>query len=589
MFIRYRILLVVFVACYCSNPVFAQKNAKARIILQQSLLRETVLLNNEKNSIPLKDLRKLQLAFIPGDTALSKHLLKHLRHYGAVDMVGGFKQTGKEHNFYIIQVDPSLSYDVEFIRNLKAFAEVNRVVIAGFGTLRQLSVLNGINAPIVWSKSTMGQAAEVSAEVIFGGLAVNSTLPSTISQDFQEGDGYRTNVIRLSYSVPEAVGIDGEKLTRKIDGIAAEMIREKAAPGAVVLVVKDNKVIFNKAYGTHTYEGKIPTKTTDIFDMASVSKIAATTLAVMHLDEIGKIDLNQTMGHYLKAARKTNKKDVVLRDVMLHQAGFIPYIPFYRELSPADFSSDSSEAYPTKVAENYYLRKGYFEDVMWPQMLESPIKPAGEYVYSDISMYVMQRVIERVTKEPLDQYVEEQFFEPLGMDHTGYNPWRHYRPEQIVPTEDDDYFRMSRLIGYVHDQGAGMAGGVAGHAGLFSTAEDLAKYAQMLLNRGTYGGVQYFQPETVDLYTSKQGANSRRGLGFDRKDPDESKQYPSKHASSSTFGHTGYTGTCIWMDPENQLVYIFLSNRVQPKVSTRIYELDIRSRIQDAVYEALPE
>lgn len=398
------------------------------------------------------------------------------------------------------------------------------------------------------------------------------------------GDG------KLEKDSPEKVGIDSKKLSERIDVIAAEAVREMAAPGAVVLVAKSNKIIFEKAYGFHTYSNEIPTKLDDVFDLASISKIAGTTLAVMRLTEQGKINLNQTIGDYLKEARGSNKEDIKLRDVMLHQAGFISYIPFFRDLKPEDHSADSSSAYPTKVADGYYLRKNYFNDVMWPQMLESAVKPPGKYVYSDVSMYVMQKVVEEVTKKSLNDYVKEQFFEPLEMKSTDYNAWKHFSKDRIIPTERDNAsFRDTLLQGFVHDQGAAMANGVAGHAGLFSTAGDLAIYGQMLLNRGTYDGVQYFKPETVDLFTSNQALNSRRGLGFDRVDEDRKKEYPSRLASLATFGHTGYTGTAIWIDPESQLVYIFLSNRVHPKVSPKLSALDIRSRILDAVYQGIEE
>src|SRR5690606_26181899 len=321
----------------------------------------------------------------------------------------------------------------------------------------------------------------------------------------------------------------------------------------------------------------------------SVTKIAATTLAVMKLEDENKIDLKNTMGFYLEDAAKSNKKDVMLQDVMLHQGGFIPYIPFYRDLTDADYRTDSSAAFPTKVGENYYLRKNYYEEVMWPTMLASKVKPPGEYVYSDISMYVMQHVIEKQTGMPEEVYVKETFYDKLGMYSTGYNPWQRFPQTRIVPTELDKTFRKSQLIGYVHDQGAAMAGGVAGHAGLFATANDLAIYGQMLLNKGSYGGDSYIKPATIEKYTVQFSDNSRRGLGFDRWSPEPDSEYPSKFASPSTFGHTGYTGTCIWIDPENQLIYIFLSNRVQPTVSPYLSKLDIRSRIMDAIYKAIPK
>jgi CubicO group peptidase (beta-lactamase class C family) len=278
---------------------------------------------------------------------------------------------------------------------------------------------------------------------------------------------------------------------------------------------------------------------------------------------------------------------VKVREVLLHQAGFVPYIPFFQKLTPADYRRDSSAEFPTKVADNYYLRKNYYDDVMWPQMLNGKLLTRGKYVYSDLSMYYMQEVVESVTHTPLEDYVQDAFYKPLGMQTAGFLPRNRFDKDRIIPTEDDLTFRKTLLRGYVHDQGAGMAGGVAGHAGLFASANDLGILWQMLLNRGSYGGKQYFNPETVDLFTSKQSDVSRRGLGFDRWDPETSKHYPSEFASPKTFGHTGYTGTCVWVDPEYNLVYVFLSNRVNPQVTDKLSHLSIRPRIQDVVYEAI--
>src|SRR5690606_8042409 len=305
----------------------------------------------------------------------------------------------------------------------------------------------------------------------------------------------------LKSSKPEAVGIDGKILTEKIDNIVLEAIRERATPGAVVAVIKDNKVIFEKAYGYHTYENQVETKVDDIFDLASISKIAATTLAVMRLSEEGKINLNETLGHYLEDSRNTNKANIRLKDVMLHQAGLIPSIPFHRGLKDNDYSSDSSATYPTKVADGFYLRENYFDEEMWPKILNSPTKPSGGYVYSDLSMYLMQKVIERQSEMPLDKYVKDIFYDSLGMHSTSFNPWKNYPSYRIVPTErDGKSFRDTLLLGFVHDQGAALANGVAGHAGLFSTARDLAIYGQLLLNRGSYGGATFLKSETIDFF-----------------------------------------------------------------------------------------
>jgi CubicO group peptidase (beta-lactamase class C family) len=233
------------------------------------------------------------------------------------------------------------------------------------------------------------------------------------------------------------------------------------------------------------------------------------------------------------------------------------------------------------------MKKEYYKDVMWSQMLNSPVKTEGKYVYSDLSMYFMKEIVETITQQPLESYVRQNFYEPLGLQTTGYNPRYKFLKSRIVPTEDDLTFRKTLLVGYVHDQGAAMVGGVAGHAGLFSDATDLGALYQMLLNKGTYGGKRFFKASTVELFTAQQSNLSRRGLGFDRWDPDATKKYPSELASPQTFGHTGYTGTCVWVDPKENLVYILLSNRVNPQVSNKLSELNIRPRIQDVIYRAI--
>ncbi len=220
-------------------------------------------------------------------------------------------------------------------------------------------------------------------------------------------------------------------------------------------------------------------------------------------------------------------------------------------------------------------------------MLRSPLQSHGRYVYSDLSMYVMKEIVEKLAQKPLDQYVQDQFFRPMGLQTAGYHPLNRFEADRIIPTEEDRIFRKTTLQGDVHDQGAAMLGGTAGHAGLFSNANDLAILYQVFLNKGNYGGHRYFKASTVDLFTSRQSTVSRRGLGFDRWDPDSSREYPSRLASVQTFGHTGYTGTCVWADPSNDLIYIFLSIRVYPQVTDKLSTLKIRPRIQDVIYEAI--
>lgn len=425
---------------------------------------------------------------------------------------------------------------------------------------------------LVSSKSKQDQ--EFAGMAIFGGIGITKTEVSL-----------GTEKTRLQFARDNKnIDFDIGEMTNQIDLIAAEAIHEKATPGMVVMAIKGGQVVFEKAYGTHTYMTNSPTKITDIFDLASVSKVTGTTSAVMNLYDKGLINLDSTIGYYLPELVGTGKEKLKVRTVMLHEAGFIPFIPFYRDLSAHGLQRVPSDTHRVKVADSAYLRNNYYKEVMWPRMMSSTLNNQGEYVYSDISMYVMKELVEHIAGEGMDQYLDDMLYQPIGMRNTGYNPRCKHDKSVLVPTQDDTTFRKVLLHGYVHDEGAAMAGGIAGHAGLFSTAQDLAIYGQMLLNRGKYGGVQYFNPETVDLFTSNQSTVSRRGLGFDRADPDPNKQYPSILAGKTAYGHTGYTGTCIWIDPQNNLIYIFLSNRVHPEVSTKLLDLNIRSRIQDIIY-----
>ncbi|GAA4784092.1 hypothetical protein GCM10023231_09700 [Olivibacter ginsenosidimutans] len=594
----YLLSLTCLVTCTACAQNAQQNDIKEELAHQKRALATTLVLNNEQGIIPLQKLQQLKIASINIGFKHAKAFNEMLAHYAPVDTFETdtairdlkiLSEQLKFHNLLIIQVANQVLAHQSVLDFINHESANKHVILCGFGTLNQLALVDKVHIPIVWSPDTSEVAANGSASGIFGGIAFSGRLTENVSPHYPSGSGFTTIKTRLGYCFPEAVGIKSANLIEPIGQIVREAIAAKATPGAVVMVVKNGEIIFEQGYGFHTYTNDVPTRTADIFDMASVSKITATTLAVMRLEEQKKIDLNETIGHYLLQARHTNKEHIKLRDVMLHQAGFIPYIPFYRHLNPDDLSRDSSAAYNVKLADGRYLRSNYYQDVMWPEMLQSKLQSPGKYVYSDISMYVMKEVVEQQSSEPIQHYVQEQFYQPLGMYHTGYNPRLRFLKDQIVPTENDTSFRDTLLQGYVHDQGAAMANGVAGHAGIFSTANDLAIYAQMLLNKGTYGGEIYFSQATVDEYTSKQSTVSRRGFGFDRKDPDPKKEYPSKLASPATFGHTGYTGTCIWIDPEHQLTYIFLSNRVHPFVTDKLSDMNIRSRIQDAIYKAIAE
>lgn len=587
-------LIAVFTFSACAQEHKKNENRLKNI---NSIVNSSVLLNNQEGFIPLTKLAEkkfvsINLGFayqVAFDSLLNKYAdVKSLNaaKYRDSATLNNLADDLKYYSTIFIAITDEMTKNDRFVNFITDVAQHRQIVVALFGNGKSLDAFDNLKAPIVWSPQISEEGAMIAPQLIFGGIAAQQKLGKGYAGKYTVGSGYTTTATRLKFTVPEDAGVNTEDLM-EIDKIAAEAIDKKATPGVVVLVAKDGKVIFNKAYGYHTYNKVMPDKVTDIFDMASVTKITATTPSVMRLVEENKLKLDTNIGYYIPRARNTPMNSINVREVMLHQAGFVPYIPFHNYIKEGDYSRDSSAAFPTKVADNYYIKKGFFSDFMWPKMLNSPIKTRGSYVYSDISMYVMQDIVEHITETPLEKYALDNFYTPLGMHSAGYLPRNRFSKDQIVPTEDDQAFRKTLLEGYVHDQGAALKGGVAGHAGLFANANDLAIYYQMLLNKGTYGGEQYFKPETVNTFTAKQSNVSRRGLGFDRWDPDLTKKYPSELASSQTFGHTGYTGIGVWVDPSRGLVYIFLSNRVNPTVSEQLGRLNIRPRIEDAINRAI--
>lgn len=585
--------ILVNSACAQNPPFLGQTYVNE----EKQVEKATVLLNNEQDLIPLSDLGELKIASIHFTYQYAANFDSLLNKYSAIQTFSGtdyvtiksvadLDYDTKTYNTLIVQLADSDLNNAQIIGFINDNRRIKNVIVAFFGSGNNLTKLNSVTAPVIWASRPSQVSAFFSAQAIFGGVAVTQKLTAAYPPKYPVNSGWTTTKTRLQYTVPEEAGIQSSSLD-DIDNIANEAIRAKATPGCVVLVAKDGKVIYNKAFGYHTYDKVLPDKLNDIFDLASMTKVSATTMETMRVYEEGRLNLDSTIGTYLPMARHTNKADLTIREVLEHQSGLIPDIPTYEKLKPSDVSADSSAAYPNKIVDHYFLRKDYFKNVMWPDIINSPVKTRGQYVYSDLSMVVMKEVLETITSTPLNVYVQQNFYGPLGMQSAGFLPLNRFPRDRIIPTEDDETFRHTLLIGYVHDPTAALLSGVSGNAGLFASANDIAILYQMLLNKGSYGGVEYFKPQTVDLFTAKQSAVSRRGLGFDRWDPIADKHYPSKLASDQAYGHTGYTGTCIWVDPKYGLVYVFLSNRVNPKVTNKLSDLQIRGRIQDVVYEAI--
>ena len=334
--------------------------------------------------------------------------------------------------------------------------------------------------------------------------------------------------------------------------------------------------------------------------MASVTKICATTLSVMKLHSEGKLNLDKTLGTYLPWVRESDKKDLNIEDILLHQAGLVPDVVFYKKtIDPATgrplpqyFHPDSSRKFNVRVAQNLYLRRDY-ADTMNQSILDSKLLPGKKsYVYSDNDFIFMADVVKAISGLRIDKYANKYFYNPMGLHSIGFNPRNWADTNLVAPTEFDQYWRFQHLHGDVHDEGSAMFGGVAGHAGLFSNAEDIGAILQLFLDGGKFKGKQYIKASTLKLFTAYNSSISRRGIGFDKPEKDnyttrDPHPYPSRYASPLTFGHTGYTGTCIWVDPKYDLVYVFLCNRVNPTRSTNLYKLKTRGAIQEAIYEAM--
>ena len=438
----------------------------------------------------------------------------------------------------------------------------------------------------------------IAADILEGKNTAKGKLPVTVCDNYKYGSGIVLGNNLLPVVNPVNVGLDPIKLNA-IDSIATDAIAKNATPGLVVMVVKDGKIAYQKAFGKYDYDRPDTVTLSTIYDMASVTKICATNLAVMRLYDEGKIDLKGKLGDYLPWVKGTNKEDLLIEKILLHQAGLVSYITFFKETidtvtkvpMQSIYADKSNNIFNIRVAENLYMRNDW-KDTMYKRILDSKLGATDKYVYSDNDFIFLGKIVEAISGQTLDEYVKKTFYDPLGLTATGFKPRERFSLNRIAPTENEKSFRLQHLRGDVHDPGAAMFGGVAGHAGLFSDAYGLAVIMQMLLNEGTFNGRQYIKPETVKLFTAYNSSISRRGLGFDKPEKDNltiKEPYPARSVSPLTFGHTGYTGTCVWADPKYNVAFIFLSSRVNPNGgdNLNLSRLNIRGKIQETIYQAM--
>lgn len=584
-----------------------------RLLTEKAL----TLLKNENDLLPLRRLDTLKIAVVSvgaeGQTVFQKtaSLYTHVDTYSVPDQIEDAAITElstklKGYNLiltglHLSSIRPGAGYGVtesvqKLVDQLDATGKQVLVVFGNpyaLGKMKKLENTRAIVMAYQWTAFT----EDLSSQLIFGAIPALGKLPVTVDQRFKANAGIKTEALgRLKYTIPEEIGLNSERLAHRIDSMIDLAIREKATPGGVIQLAKDGKVFFRKAFGKHTYEGNQLVRETDLYDLASVTKITAATTALMGIYDQGKLDLDGTLGEYYRLFRRSNKADLTFRDLLTHRAGLRAFTVFWQEAKKEDgswkrrtFREKSSRAYSIEIVpEKLYLHRKHPKK-MTKGIRDSALSPTRDYVYSDLGFTLYPYIIEKQTGQAFDQYLKDNFYKGLGASSLTFNPTRQFALDEIAPTEVDTFFRHTVVHGFVHDETAAMMGGVSGHAGLFGNANDVMKVWQMYLQKGYYGGKQYLSPATVEEFTRYQypELGNRRGLGFDKPSFKYTGNAP-QYASPSSYGHTGFTGIMTWADPAWGLNYVFLSNRVYPSRShSALGRLNIRTGIMDIVYEEL--
>ncbi len=593
-----------------TKDITKKLNNEDAILLNRKLIENALtLVKDDNNLLPFKNLQSIKIASVSIGDGKKTVFQDYLKRYTKVDAFAIDKNASQQDFDKLIEKLSDYDYIIVGMHkpnmwNSKTFgftqlsidfvdklALQKSVVLDVFGSpyaVNRFKYTDYMRAIIVSYEDTE-ESQELSAQLIFGGIPALGRLPVSLNK-FKLGEGVFTSQIRLKYTIPAELNIN-EKYLKNIDSIVYTAIAAKAFPGCQIMAIKDGKVFFQKSYGYHTYKMKHPVEWDDVYDLASITKIMATVPSLMKLYEQGKLDVFKTIGYYLPELDTTNKANLKIIDILTHQARLKPWIPFYKRALNRDgswnrnfLSSHYSKKFNVKVSDNCYITSD-FENEVYKEIYDSPLLNRKRYRYSDLGFYLFKELIEKETGESLDTFVTENFYSILGMNNTCYKPLEHGIPKKKIPPTEYDYkFRKKLVQGYVHDYGAAVLGGVGGHAGLFANANDLAKISQMYLNNGTYAGYRFFDAKTVKFFTKKPFGNSRRALGFDSTDG-HGEGPACGYASSVSFGHTGFTGGIVWIDPKYNFIYIFLSNRVYPSAENRqLIDMNIREKIQRQFY-----
>ncbi len=549
------------------------------------------LLKNDDEVIPITDIKEKTQAILllsnSSDLPLQNYLNKYLP--GTAYCFENFDTGELEQKLLLydrIFVQFENEVPGEVIQLLDGLLDQVEIFVSYLGSKNNLRLLDRFKV-LFWHPEANIFTRNLAPQVFFGGLSIDNKKPQPTNE----------NTFRLHYGTPEMAGMDSRTLDR-IDQIVTLAIQDTTFPGCQVLVAKNGQVVYDRNFGYLTYQKQTPVTSNTIYDLASLTKVLATVPAIMNLESSGKIDLDIKLSYYLPELTGTNKNNIIIRDILVHQAGLYPYWPFWKQTiekgkyAKEYYNSYQNNEYPYEIKPGLYAAST-LPDSIWKWTLDTKMvkidKPneSYPYVYSDFGFIMLQKLIEKNLDTPLDSFALQTLFKPLGMHQTTFLPDCVFPLNKIAPTELETVFRKSLIHGNVHDQTASLMGGVAGNAGLFSNATDLAKFMLMYIQEGYFGGQQYFKPGLTNQFTSEQYENNRRGLGWDKKDW-EGEGNSSYYASKKAFGHTGFTGTSIWADPEFELIYVFLSNRVYPDAENfKLAENSIRTRIHDVIYESI--
>ncbi|WPP53632.1 serine hydrolase [Catalinimonas niigatensis] len=593
-------------------------------LLKQNLYEEAItVLRNEESLIPVRVLDTTTFASLSinldqnGSSPFQKMLdnyasfahyyiqdsKKDINYNSLFDQISQF-----EHIIVAFYAHPSRKepeVNRELLTFLKFLQKKTKVTLVAFTSPYSLTELEKFPS-LICAYDDDPVAQEVVPQILFGAIGAKGRLPINASKTLNAGVGVSTRgLARLGYSLPEAVGLNGNTL-KLIDSLAQWAIDEEATPGCQVLIARKGKIVWEKGYGYQTYDKQSPITPETIYDIASVTKVAGTMQAIMFLQERGNINLDEKLSTYLPELQGTDKATITVREILLHRAGLRSFIPFWamtkdrKGLNPSIYSFAQENEYDMQVASGLYAVSS-LRDSVWHWTIDSKRitnkgrrnpswRPEYNYRYSDLSFYLLHRLVEQVTNQPMDEFLRQNFYDPLGLSTLSYLPLRKFPLEKIAPTEEDKHFRNTLIRGTVHDEGAALYGGVAGHAGLFSNAHDLAVLMQMNLQDGIYGGDRYFQAGTINRFSIRQYNDSRRGLGWDKPEYLRDGGPTAPEASYASFGHLGFTGTAVWVDPKYDLVYIFLSNRIHPSVrNTKLLTEGVRTKIQSVIYQAMED